>query len=242
MNILICTIVRNEIKHLDRWFHQINAIRDTYKDITFGLSVYENDSNDGSKEKLKSFDFGNFESFSLSVEKRNTPFFIGGKHPVRTELLAQARNKCMYQFPYLNIIDNVLFLESDILFNVNDIGKVLNHEKEYGFKMDVFTPKSIHPHTEDLIYDSWGSRKTAEQNDWRDEDHNLKGFMEMWAVFNCFALYNAEPIKKGIAFGGVNPRTGQPDCDPVVICENFRKNGYNKIYWDTNIKVKHFCE
>lgn len=242
MNILICSIIRNEEKFLPRWYEQINQLTKKYTDINFGISIYENDSTDLSKTMLKSFDFEKFAAYSVTFEKKNHPYFIGGKHPIRTELLAQARNKCIYNFPYLHNIDYILFIEPDIEYDITSVGKILNHEKEYGFKMDVFTPKSIHPHTEDLIYDSWATRKTKEQDDWRDEDHQLKGLMEMWTTFNCFVLYNAEPIKKGITFGGVNPRTQQPDCDTAVICENFRANGYNKIYWDTNIKIKHYCE
>ncbi len=63
----------------------------------------------------------------------------------------------------------------------------------------------------------------------------------MWSTFNCLVAYSSEPIKKGITFSGVNPRTGQPDCDTVAIVEAFRIAGYDKIAWDPALHVTHYC-
>jgi len=148
----------------------------------------------------------------------------------------------MQASPFLDQVDSVLWLEPDIEFAHEVIEKIIDHEKYYGVKSDVFTGKSTHPNSQG-IYDSWGTRKTSEQSDWKDgdEDGYTGGIMPMWSTFNCAVLYNAEPIKKGIMFSGVNPRTGQPDCDTVAIVEAFRLNGYNKIYWAPELHVTHFC-
>lgn len=241
MNILICSIIRNEIKFLDKWHAQIKAIVETFKEDSISLSVFENDSTDGSFAKMASYDWSFLSNYVLSSNKLNAPYFFGGKHPQRVQLLGQCRNRAIYQFPFVKDVSHVLFIEADIEYTTETADKIIHHEKYYGKKLDVFTPKSVHAGRPgpNNIYDSWGTRKTQNQTDWKDEDGQNGGFEPMWAVFNCFALYNAEPIKKGIAFGGYNERLAIPDCDPVVLCENFRKAGYDQIYWDTNLEVAH---
>ena len=50
MNILISSIIRNRITFLDQWAKQLNDLAELNQDINFYLSVYENDSVDGSKD------------------------------------------------------------------------------------------------------------------------------------------------------------------------------------------------
>jgi hypothetical protein len=241
MNVLICSIIRNEAKFLDTWHAQIKEIATSFKDDSISLSVFENDSTDGSFAKIAAYDWSFLSNYVIASTKLNAPCFVGGKSPLRVELLAQCRNRCIFQFPFLRDVSHVLFVEADVTYTLDVADKIIHHEKYYGKKLDVFTPKSVHADRPgpNNIYDSWGTRKGPNQTDWKDEDGQTGGFEPMWAVFNCFALYSAEPIKKGIGFGGVNPRLGIPDCDPVVICENFRKAGYDQIYWDTNLEVAH---
>lgn len=241
MNILICSILRNEAKYLDRWHKQIKEMCTKFTDINFFLSIYENDSNDGSYEKVLGYDWDFVKAKMFITAKLNLPYFIGGKSPDRTSLLAYCRNTAMFSFAFLQNMDYVLFVEPDTEYTLETVEKILYHEKFYGKKLDVFCGKSVHPNS-DHLYDSWGTRKTDSQLDWKEEDGQNGGFEPMWSAFNCLVLYNAEPIKRGIAFGGINQRLNIPDCDTVVICENFRKHGYDKIYWDTNLKVTHFCE
>jgi hypothetical protein len=239
MNILICSIVRNEARHLDRWYSQLKRTVVSLPEHTFTLSVYENDSDDGSSAKIQSFDWSFLSSYVIVNAKLNCPFFVGGKHPARTELLAYVRNQCMNNSPFLAQMDKVLWIEPDIEYTHDAIDRIINHEKYYNIKTDVFTGKSVHPGT-DGIYDSWGTRRTPNQTDWIDGDEDGDRLQPMWSVFNCLVIYNAEPIKRGIMFGGVNKRTGQPDCDTVVIVENFRANGYDKIFWHKDIKITHY--
>ena len=57
MNILISSIVRNRINFLSKWAEQLNNLSELNQDINFYLSVYENDSIDGSKDFLKQIRF-----------------------------------------------------------------------------------------------------------------------------------------------------------------------------------------
>jgi len=240
MIILLCSIIRNEERHLQRWYDQIKRTVVSMPEHQFTLSVYENDSTDASAAKLASFDWSFMPSYVLTSAKLNCPFFIGGKHPQRTTLLAQIRNKTMENSPFMPLADSVVWVEPDTEYTHEVADKIINHEKYYGVKMDAFSGKSVHPNSKNL-YDSWGTRKTANQTDWKDEDGQEGGYEPMWSTWNCFVIYNAEPIKKGLMFGGVNPRWNMPDCDTCVIAENFRANGYNKIFWDTSLLVQHFC-
>lgn len=239
-NILIASIIRNEARHLDRWYEQIKRTVVGLPEHTFTISVYENDSDDGSAAKLNAFDWSFIQSRVITTARLNCPFFIGGKHPARTELLAYVRNQCMNQSPFLGAMDYVLFVEPDTEYSHEVVSAIINHQSVYGQAFDVFSGKSVHPGT-DGIYDSWGTRRTPDQSDWRDEDAAFTGLQPMWSTFNCLVLMNAEPIKRGILYGGVNPRTGQPDCDTVVIVERFRAAGFDKVFWDTRLHVTHFC-
>ena len=238
MNILISSIVRNEAQFLHRWYAQLKSLVEGCPDIGFHLSVFENDSTDGSNKLLGLFDFSFFKSYQVTSARMNLPYFVGGKHPTRTELLAYCRNRTIYNFAYLQEMDFVLVVEPDTEFDFATIEKIVNHQKHYGQKFDVFSGKSVHPGTRN-IYDSWGTRKTDHQTDWLDADGQEGGLEKMWSTFNCVVIYNAEAIKQNCNFGGINPRSGQADCDTVVICERFRAAGFTNIAWDTNLMVQH---
>lgn len=240
MNILICTICRNEGKFLQKWYDQIKKFVTECKDINFSLSVLENDSTDDTAKMLQGFDFSFIKHRAISNKTFELPFFIGGKHPARLQILAISRNECIRQFTFLDHITHILLVEPDVTYSLDTIKKILYHEREYGIKMDIFTGKSVHPGGNSL-YDSFGSRYVSTEYDWDEKRPTDNGFEPMWSTFNCLALYNAEPIKRGITFGHINPRTGLADCDCSVICENFRQNGFNNIYWDSHLLVTHYC-
>ncbi len=237
-HILISSIIRNEARHLDRWYSQIRAVVASQPQHTFSLSVFENDSTDGSGLKAAAYDWSGLGAFYITQAKLNSPFFVGGKDATRVALLANARNRTLYHFPMLAQMDWVLVIEPDVAYTVEVADKLINHEHYYGKRLDVFSGKSSPPGSKGL-YDSWGSRKTNALCDWRQGDTEFDGFEPMWSTFNCLTIYRADAIRAGHTFGGVNPRTGLPDCDTAVICENFRAAGYDQIYWDTNLRVEH---
>lgn len=240
MKVLLCTIIRNREKYLDRWYKQIMDIKDSMPHIEFGLSVFENDSQDNTKSMLRSYDFSMFNDVTISTAKYNIPFFIGGKSGDRVNLLAYFRNRCISQTPFLNAYDYVCFIEPDVAFSNETAMKIIDHEKYYGRKFDVFSGKSVHPGT-DRIYDSWGSRVNINRTDWVDaEDEQIKGLHEAYSTFNCFVMYNNKYFTTNqVWFAGFNPRTKQSDCDTVNICEAFRLAGFNEIYFDASLLVEH---
>jgi hypothetical protein len=93
-----------------------------------------------------------------------------------------------------------------------------------------------------IIYDLWATRYSPmERPDAEATVHNLepRGVQQLWATFSCLCLYKAEPFKKGVRFHWMNHRFGIHDCDTTVICENFRRAGYDKIFADYSINPKH---
>lgn len=239
--ILISTIVRNEARYLDRYYGQLRAMAEKLPEHQFALSIFENDSDDGSAAKLASFDWSFLPAFHLTSAKLQTPHFIGGKHPVRTQLLADARNRSLFYCGFLPFSEWVLVVEPDTTFTPEIADRIINHERHYGRRLDVFTGKSVHPGS-DRLYDSWGTRRLAAHTDWCDGDRKEDGgFEELWSTFNCLSIYRADAVLAVKGFGGVNERTNQPDCDTVVICERFRAAGFNQIYWDTTLHVAHDC-
>jgi hypothetical protein len=50
-------------------------------------------------------------------------------------------------------------------------------------------------------------------------------------------MYKSLPFKQGAAFGGFNKRLDNPDCDTVVICEEFHILGYHNIVMNCEFEV-----
>lgn len=237
--VLISSICRNEARFLDRFHAQLRATVAAMPQHQFLLSVVENDSADGSAAKLNALDWTFTAAHRVITGRLRTPAFVGGKHPVRTELLAAARNESIFGCPlFLPNADSVLVVEPDTVYTPAVVERLIEHERFYGRALDVFSGKSSPLHKQGL-YDSWGSRATAEQDDWRDGDDEFAGFVPMWATFNCLCYYRAEGFRRGARFSGVNPRTGRPDCDTSAVVESFRLHGFNNVAWDTSLRVEH---
>ena len=101
MKFLICSIVRNRVSYLNGWIEQIKSVIDKMPDHEFSLAVYENDSEDGTKEWFGDlFSFENlFNQVVVEMEDLFTPEFGSVKDSHRVLLLAEARNK------WLDLID-----------------------------------------------------------------------------------------------------------------------------------------
>ena len=234
MNILISSIVRNRISFLSQWAKQLNDLSELNQDVNFYLSVYENDSTDGSKDFLEKIDFPLFKDYALLSEDLSTNQHGSYKDAERVHLLANARNKSITNSQYLNIIDKVVSIEPDIQYDPREMRKLLLSD------YDIISARSIERH-DDLnyhIYDSWATRKNEKDTSW-DYSILLTGVIPVWTTFNCFCVYNAEAIKKGCFFSGHNHKVNNFDCDTAIICELFRDHGYNNIVMDCDTKVFH---
>jgi hypothetical protein len=234
--ILVSTICRNETRYLDRYHAQLRALCAAQPQHTFLLSIYENDSTDGSAAKLAALDWSFLPAYHITTARMQTPPFIGGKHPLRVQLLAAARNRSIYHCGFLHLADRVLVVEPDVAYPTETAAAII----EQGMAWDVFSGKSVHPDGTGRIYDSWGTRKTDRCTDWADGDQVETGGLEgVWSTYHCFCTYAAEAFKQGARFHGVNPRTKQPDCDTVAVVEDFRQRGFNRVAWNRDLHVVH---
>ena len=220
---MICSIVRDRIDSLPTWWKQIKSLIDFNPEMEFEVSVYENDSIDGSDAWLH--DIVEFEDssvpFHLSTERLRTAYFGSIVSGERVENLAFARNQCFLPVN-LDTFDKVVFIEPDVVYNIEEMTELLlaDHDICSGFTLCQRNGQ---------FYDTWATR-LKEGDEWW---HNTRGFVNqptsVISTFNGFCVYRAEVIAQGHTFSGFSQQLQKHDCDTAVICENFRAAGFSDI-------------
>jgi hypothetical protein len=207
------------------------------------LSVYENNSQDNTKSILSTYDFNFFSNhLIISEDIPDSPFFKGGYEPygneskVRVKLLSECRNKCLMP-DFIKSSDYIVFIEPDIKYDPNIFHDILDFivKKNYDVVSAISVMGGEH-------YDKWGTR-VNELDTWCDLSNqvNSENHIDLYSTFNCFVFYKSEPINKyGCKFKHNSIMLGTHDCDTVLICEEFRKNNFNKICLLPNKIVRHF--
>lgn len=238
-NILIYTIFRNSEKKLEQYYSQIKSIVETYPEYNFYLSLYENDSTDNTKELLNKFDWSFAADTFLNCENVGTDFFGSVKEEQRVKNLAAARNKAIEAKDFLEKVDHVLDIESDMRFSVDTVGKILKFKETYNLaRVDIVS--SVSRLKNNNVYDIWATRQTP-----NEEEGNLYDnwadipFAKYYATCNGICLFDAIPFQQGIRYGWYNERFKKYDCDTSVICEEFHKIGYSEIYIDHTANCYH---
>lgn len=234
--ILICSIFRNRGRFIDRWYSQLNAIAEYYKDkYDFTISMYENDSTDDTRQKLISLENRNFKNIYLKVENINTHYYPSVASEDRVRNLANARNSCL-DIDYINYLDfeKVIFVEPDFLYSIENAVKIISADEIHNKKFDIISGISL---SDNRFYDGWATRITSEDRDCHITSEEV--VQPFWSTFNGFCSYNAKPFSEGVRFGWFNDRFNTFDCDTAVICENFRKNNYDQIYIDRSAIFYH---
>ena len=193
------------------------------------ISVYENDSTDGTKNLLKR----HCELLSKRGKTTFTSTNLGtehlvGKEGARVKNIANARNACIEQASSIEQFDRIVFIETDVLYKPMDAATIINHE---GDIVSGYTTNAM-----GQFYDAWATRKTPEETWW---NHGIPSEnTEVWSTFNGICNYTAQPFQEGARFAGINPRTDDIDCDTAVICEVFRRMNYENIIM-LPIKIRH---
>jgi hypothetical protein len=235
MNILISTITRNDAHKLDTYYQQVSNIPKQFKEHNFYLSIYENDSSDNTVEKLNSYDFSMFKDYKVVCETLNYPFAESVETEQNISILAECRNKSIFDCGFLDICDQVMVIESDIFFRPRAIRSLLNFNTKHNLDADIVTSMHLWDELSNVLYDTYGTRHTSESiRDHQKDDWKSKEYDEYWATFNGIAYMKAEAFKKGAKYHWFNERFGKVDCDTTIICEEFRKLGFDKIYMDYN--------
>jgi hypothetical protein len=242
MRCLISTIIRNRGPHVPTWCDQLILLIKQNPDIKFYLSVFENDSEDNTKQVLRLVEkkFQNhFEAVKVTTSDLGWPYFGSIKAEERVRYLAEARNKTLDQINDLYglaLFDKVVCIEPDILYNPEQISSLLYSD------LDIASGYSVLPHgfgVPDWIYDSWATRVGPDDSEYKGPKvSELPDLLPVASTFNCFCVYKALPFADGLRFSGVNPRTLTWDCDTTNICLLFANSGYEKIGM-YNIPVLH---
>lgn len=239
--VLVCTICRNLESNFQVYYSQLkNSVTNLSSDYDFFFSIYENDSTDTTKQVISNADWSFFKDWAVTVENLGAGKYSGNELE-RVKILATARNKCIEAKGFYRDVDWVLFVESDIQYTPEDFARILRHGD---VDVDIFSGIAVTKDTR-VIYDLWATRyspKDAPTDYAYVFDLEPHGVKELWATFSCLCLYKAEPFKNGVWFHWMNERFGCHDCDTTVICENFRKAGYTKIFADYSINPQHPAE
>lgn len=221
MKLLLCTISRNNEKRLKSWFNQLSNLLDLLlEDHDVEISLYENDSTDGTKALLKQYSNRLSEKCKTTLMSTDlgTEHLIG-KEGARVKNIANARNACIEQASDLTEFDRIVFIETDVLYKPKEALEILFHE---GDIVSGYTTNAM-----GQFYDAWATRKTSDETWWTHGIPTEK--MSVWSTFNGICVYASSPFQEGARFAGVNPRTNEIDCDTTVICEVFRAMNYEDI-------------
>ncbi len=228
--VLIYSIIRDNAASMERYYKQLKSVVESYNDYEFYLSIYENDSVDGTKEKLLSKDWSFFKDVSIVTENIKTQAFGSVKDATRVENLAKARNKAIFECGFLDKVDYVLMVEGDNQFTKESVRKLLDF-KVLVPDFDVVSAVSLR--RDGRHYDCWATRKTAHFNTKGtdlDPYYTQKSYGQYYSTSNGLCLYRAKLFQAGIKHGWINNVTNEFDCEMVVVCQNFRDAGYNNIY------------
>lgn len=231
--VLIYSIFRNSSSKLDQYYFQLKKIVLSFPEIEFYLSLYENDSTDDTKQKLKSFDFSFVKDYSLITENLNTQAFGSVKEEQRVINLANARNKAIHSKDFLEKVDWVMMLESDARYEVSAVEKILNFQDRNNLPNVDIVSAIMFKSNKMKHYDKWATRRTALEedgtlfDDWRETPYS-----KYYSTCNGICLFKAEAIRQGANYGWYNERLEKFDCDTVVICEKFHQQGLHDIYID----------
>lgn len=233
MRVLICSIIRNRKQFLFGWKDQILCLKDENPGITFDLSVFENDSIDGTQEYLAEVEpelGSELNKVWIHCSKKDWPYFGSIRAEERVKYLAEARNHCLEQADQdvgLFSYNKIVFIEPDVDYDPEEISHL------FWVDDDIASPYSVHPmdfQSHRWIYDSWATRLSVEDDIFKGPRiFEMPPRLDVASTFNCFCVYRAQPFTEGARFSGINPYTNTWDCDTTNICYEFTQRGYDRI-------------
>lgn len=237
--VLICSIVRNEVNFVNKYYKRLVDIVRAFPNYEFYLSIYENDSDDGTKQNIMSKDWSIFNHVSVISENIFTKDYGSTKDEDRVKNLSIARNKMINGGGYINECDYVLVIDVDINFDMSVVKKILDF-KNIEPEFDIVSATSIRRSN---LYDQWATRIGPEYDpkikDLFNEYRSESKYKKYYSTSNGFCLYRAEPFREGIKYDYINTVTGLPDCEMVVVCQKFQKKGYKNIFILHDAEVYH---
>ena len=236
--ILIYSIIRNESKYMNSYHNKLIQMVNSFPQYEFYLSLYENDSTDGTKQKIMAKDWSMFAGISIISENIATQDYGSVKDETRVKNLSIARNKAIEAAGFLDFVDYIMMIESDMEFDMNAVQKILNF-KNVVPDFDIVSGITIR---NKRLYDQWATRKKPEYDEGVypiADDYKMKSYDKYYSTSNGICLYRAEPFREGVRYGYINTVTGEFDCDTVVVCQNFQDRGYDGVYIIHDAEIYH---
>ena len=246
--VLVYTLFRNCEKFVDLYYSQLTSLVESFPDVEFYFSGYENDSSDSTKEKLNSKDWSFFKDYSLITENIGTKSFGSVAAEERVKNLSNARNKAIEAGNFLDKVDYVMMIESDVKYEMKDVEKILNFGQKEEFDIVSGITYYLEPNRV-VLYDSWATRrrdalefgKVNNGGAWLDIDENWtkKPYDKYTSTSNGICLYKAKPFVEGVRHGYISRYTNKFDCEMAVLCERFIDKGYDKIFIVHDARIGH---
>ena len=237
--VLVYSIIRNNAKKITQYNNQLRDVVKALPQFDFYLSIYENDSDDGTKQKLFSNDWSFFKGVSIVSENIGTRLFGSTKDEERVHNLALARNKGIEGGGFLDLVDYVLMVEGDNVYTPESVVNLFKFEEQVP-DFDIVSAVSLR--SNNTHYDWWATRTTAVFNPTNSElevDYKRKKYGKYYSTSNGLCLYRAKPFQDGIRHHWINTVTKEADCEMVVLCQNFQAAGYGNIYINYSSFSKH---
>jgi hypothetical protein len=225
--IFIYSIVRNREQNVITFYKQVREIVKKFSHkYNFLLSIYENDSTDNTKEKIKNLNWS-FVEHEIVIENIDTKYFGSTNDEERVKNLAIARNKAIEAKDFLQRSDYILSLEFDMIFNLQSIERIFNFKNK---EPDFHVVSSISRNGRHF-YDTWGTRRNGSETVGNLLDGwNRKSYDKYYATSNGICMYLSKPFKEGLRYHWFNETLGHHDCEMVVVCDKMHKMGYNNIF------------
>lgn len=237
--VLIYSIIRNNAKKITQYNNQLKHVVKALPQFDFYLSIYENDSDDGTKERLMSHDWSFVKGVSIVSENIGTRLFGSTKDEERVHNLAIARNKGIEGGGFIDIVDYVLMVEGDNVYTPESVVNLFKFEEEVP-DFDIVSAVSLR--SNNTHYDWWATRTSAvfnEKNSELEIDYKRKKYGKYYSTSNGLCLYRAKPFQEGVRHHWINTVTKEADCEMVVLCQNFQAAGYGNIYINYSSFSKH---
>lgn len=238
--VLLYSIIRNRNNSISRYYEQIKSFVDALPEYEFYLSIYENDSVDGTKANLLSRDWSFVNGVSIICENIRTPYYGSVRDSNRVRILAEARNKAIEAGGFLDKVDYVLMIEGDVEYDTKSIKSLLRFEDlepDFDIVSSISLKRGSKTH-----YDWWATRLGPVSNLYVseiEEDYQNKDYGRYYSTSNGLCLYRAKPFQEGVRHGWINLETKEFDCEMVVLCQEFQARGYKNIFINYKAKAIH---
>lgn len=235
--VCICSIFRDSESRrrneLHRYFVRLHDINYPIDNLRF--SFFENDSTDGTLQKLREWVSGPYGyNCVLSNAKWGNPFYGSTVHPVRFRDAGTAANTTLDQAndKWGKEIDWYWWVESDLIWDKDLLSNLIKSANELHTKF--LSPMIYIEQPDGRFYDTyayidWKRRENFKNDPPFHPDFNKTKPMRMFSVGSCM-LMHGDVIRAGVRWEHVR--------SIIDLCDNAGKAGF-EIWLDPRLEIYH---